>query len=191
MRRAANTARAEGQCVGVLLAVCDQFTNRLDRQLLAGEQEQRQLRHFGNRYQVRRLVAELRVQRHVRAVGGQHRHEGIAIRRRARRDAHTQRAVRTGLVLDDDGLPEALRDLLEHNARNCVGRTAGRIGNDDLDRFGRPGIGGHGGGVSDGQASDGDSHQSYGAQCANIDAQTTSPALGSCMRQRVTEIPYR
>ena len=46
-------------------------------------------------------------------------------------------AVRTGLVLDDDRLPERLRQSLSDRARKNVGCSSGRIGNDDADRLRR------------------------------------------------------
>ncbi|SPA01294.1 hypothetical protein CBM2626_B110236 [Cupriavidus taiwanensis] len=169
---AADAAGAEGQRVGMLLAVVDQLGHGLDRQLLAGEQEQWQLGHFRHRHQVGGLVAELRIQRHIGAVGGQHRDKGVAVRRRARSDADAQGAVGTGLVLDDDGLAQPLRDLLEHDPRDRVGGAARGVGHDHLDRLGGPCVGGKGsgGGVDGGHAGNGDGDGTRAARDAMLDA---------------------
>ncbi len=54
-----------------------------------------------------------------------HQHR-VAVRRRARRRGDADGAAAAGAVFDHDGLPDLLRHLIEHDARDDVVGVAGR-----------------------------------------------------------------
>ena len=60
----------------------------------------------------------------------------VAVGRRGLQLLRRQGAAGTGLVLDDDGLPQDLSRRCRPGAHGDVGRAAGREGNDELDRPG-------------------------------------------------------
>jgi hypothetical protein len=67
-------------------------------------------------------------------------HHGVAVRRRARDPRGADRAARPGHVLDHDLLAERLAHVLAENARQHVGRPAGRERHDHGDGPGGPGL---------------------------------------------------
>ena len=64
--------------------------------------------------------------------------DGVAVRRAFRDLIDPDVAGGAGLVLDHDGLTELVLEPLGDNAKQHVGRTARRIGNDHADRMVRP-----------------------------------------------------
>ena len=66
-----------------------------------------------------------------------HHQQRVTVRRGLRDLSRADRAARAGDVFDDERLPETLTELLRKQARDQVGRTAGRIGHDDADLLGR------------------------------------------------------
>jgi hypothetical protein len=62
----------------------------------------------------------------------------VAIRRAFRRGLHADVAVGAGLVLDDNLLTQAARQMLADQARTHVGRAAGRKRHDEAKRPARP-----------------------------------------------------
>jgi hypothetical protein len=88
----------------------------------------------------RRQVLQ-RVERHLRVevradddlrVGAQE--QGVAVGRRARSGFHRHVAVGAGAVVDHDRLAERLAQLRREDARERVGRPAGRVGDQQPDR---------------------------------------------------------
>src|SRR5262249_26303427 len=55
---------------------------------------------------------------------------GVAVARRVGGGAGADHAARAGEVLDEEILPELLREVLCHQPRHYVGRPAGRVGDD-------------------------------------------------------------
>ena len=79
--------------------------------------------------------------------------EGVAIGRRALDPRGADGAGGAGLVLDDEGLPEGLRELRADRAGDRVGGAAGREGHDERDGLLGPGLGV---GARDGSESEGE-----------------------------------
>ncbi len=136
MRRGADAGAAEAD-VPLLLRPGDKLGDRLRRHVIAGDDEdvgqfpgQRRRDHVAFRIVGHVLVEEL-VDGEMADGGGA---DGVAVRRAAgdRGDADIAAGART--VFDDEGLAENLVEPLGQNARQHVGRAAGRIRHDDLHR---------------------------------------------------------
>ncbi len=85
-----------------------------------------------------RVVARLLQQEHVVAVGlVVAEDDRVAVRLGASDAPRADCARGAGHILDDHVLPEGLADLLADDAGNRVGRSAGRVGDDELDHAAR------------------------------------------------------
>jgi hypothetical protein len=73
--------------------------------------------------------------------GDRHHQERVAVGRRFGCDVRADAAARARPVLGDHLLAERLGELVGHDARQNVGRLAGREGHDDADRLGGPLLG--------------------------------------------------
>src|SRR5262249_15000705 len=87
-----------------------------------------------------RVEADIRIERHPggqRHLVQQHR---VPVRRGAGGAPGGDHAAGAADILDDDLLPERLREAVLHDARDRVGGAAGRIRHDERDRARRPGL---------------------------------------------------
>jgi len=86
-----------------------------------------------------RIVGHVRVKCGIDDEVGAGDEDGVAVRRRLRRAPDPDIAARAGDVLDVELRTQLLRELLRHEAGEHVGRTGGRVRNNDAHRS--PGIG--------------------------------------------------
>src|SRR6266511_3319569 len=81
-----------------------------------------------------RIVGHVRVKCGIDDEVGAGDEDGVAVRRRLRRAPDPDIAARAGDVLDVELRTQLLRELLRHEAGEHVGRTGGRVRNDDAHR---------------------------------------------------------
>jgi hypothetical protein len=117
--------------------VGDQFLDRLRRNVGMHQQQLGEAADPAQRREVfHRIVGEglveARCRRH-RRVGAEE--DRVAVRRRARDLRGGDRAVRAGLVLDDDALAEHRAEPLPDDTSDQVAAAAGPERHDDGDRF--------------------------------------------------------
>ena len=137
MGNAASTRRSIVQYPRFRFGVRNEFGNTLQR-------------HRWMHYQHKGGVADQphrqnivdRIKRHFehRRIGGitaRHDDRGIAVRTRAHRGLHAERAAATGAVVDDHRLLERLGQLLRQHTGDDIGATAGGEGHNQTHRLGR------------------------------------------------------
>jgi hypothetical protein len=118
---------------------CDQLRHGARRHLRIDHEDRGHDRHHRDRDQIAPRIEVQPEQAGIdreRPCRGQH--EGVAIRRAARRVFGADRAADAGAVLDEHGLPQHGGQLLRHDARGEVRGTTGREGRDELDLPVRP-----------------------------------------------------
>jgi hypothetical protein len=85
-----------------------------------------------------RVIRHVLVQSRIDGVGRHRRHQqGVTVGWRLCDQIGADVAAGAHLVLHHELLPQQVRHLRTHDARDRVGRAAGGEGNDDADRFGR------------------------------------------------------
>ena len=160
MLGAADVDGAHIELAGVGLGVGQQFSQVLERRARRGQHRQIEIAQGGHRSKValgvkRQALEQART--HRRAIG--HEQQGVAIGLRLGHRLARAHTTGAGLVVDDDGLPQRLRELLRHGARRQVGHTAGAEGHHDADGLAGEGIGHSGQGQRQGG-------QGNSSQCA-------------------------
>ena len=85
------------------------------------------------------VVGQLGVQRGVHRERGGVKHQRVAVGRGLGDGGGADLAAGTGLVFHDHGLAQRLAQLGRHQPRHGVGAAAGRVGDDQRDRFAGPG----------------------------------------------------
>lgn len=154
-RRGARAERRVAQLAGLRLGQRHQLGHAVRGQRRVGDQHQRRTADHADRLEApQRLVRQLRLQRRVDREGGVRAdQQRVAVGLRLGHGARADHRAGPGLVVHDDGLPEARREALGHDAGHGVGGAAGRVRHDE--RHGLLGVaGGVGGscGQSGGQA---------------------------------------
>ena len=141
MRRSAD-GRAVIELARIGFGIGDQLLHAIDRQGRRHHQHHRSARHGRDRGEILvRVIIEMLVQRRrdrERARGGEQ--ERVAVGLRRRRSTHSDRAAAAGTVLDVDVLREARGHVLSDQPAHGVDRSAGREGQDHLDRARRVGL---------------------------------------------------
>ena len=146
MHRRARARRGERILAGIGARQLDQFRHRLGRNARPHDQEVGQRPQHGDRGEVLgRIVRQLGVERGRDGVAGDAvEADRVAVGRRMGDRVGADIAARAALVLDDELLAGELAQLLAGDAREHVGRTAGREGVDVAHRLVRPVVGGAG-----------------------------------------------
>eukprot|EP01136_Pigoraptor_vietnamica_P000419 Opistho-1_new@25714 len=139
VRRRARAGRGVRERAGLGSRQRDQFAHVLRGQLRLGDEVHLRAPDRGHRREVaRRQQARLE----ERGVGGLDRsrrdEEGVAVGRGAHHFGGRDVAAGAGLVVDQHGLAERLRQRLREDARHHVGAAAGRKADDHADGLGRP-----------------------------------------------------
>ena len=111
---------------GILLEIRDELRHRLHRQVAIDHEDARHEAQLRDRREVLPVVVRhVLVERRIDAVRGNRSEEqGIAVGRRRRHARAAEVAAGAGLVHDDEGLAEALGQLLRDQAGDHVGRPA-------------------------------------------------------------------
>ena len=138
MRRGAGARRRHVDLAGIGLGIGDELGDRARRHRGMHQQRVRHARQPRDRREVAREVeVEPLVERAVDGVGGGADQDGVAVGRRV--DDAFGRDVAAGarLVLDHELRAEPLGEPLADQARQHVGRPAGRKSDDELHRPGR------------------------------------------------------
>ena len=132
------------ELAGIGLGVGDQLLHVLHGQRGRHQQHAGGIGHMRDRREILLdVVGQARHQmrrNRMRAARGEQQRR--AIRSRLHAFGRTNRAARTGLVVDDELLAQILRNALRDHARNQIGRTARRKRHDHAHRLARPRIGG-------------------------------------------------
>ena len=144
MRRGADAGRAVGDAAALRLGPGDEALEILDGHVL--RRDHGDVGHFpgeGDEQEVAlRVVAHVAIGELVDgSVGDRRGAERVAVGRRFRDRVHADVAGSAGAVLHHEGLAEALRKLLGHQAGEHVGRAAGRPGDEDAHGLVGPGAG--------------------------------------------------
>ena len=87
------------------------------------------------------VVAQLGIEGRGDRVGGTAGEDCVTVGIRPGHRGGPDRSTSAGAVFDHDGLPELLRELLEHNSRDNVGGAACRERHNRSHRLCRPGLG--------------------------------------------------
>ena len=147
MNRGAVAGRRQVDLVGIGFDVGDEFRDRFDRDLRIDLHHIRHLDDIGHRIDVaQEHEIEFLVKRGVDGVGRVDQKQRVAVRRRLGDVLGGDIVAGARLVLDDELLAELLGQPSADDARDDVGRSAGRIADDDAHRMvgiaGRPRVDG-------------------------------------------------
>ena len=137
VRGGADALRAVGDGAGFGLGLRDQLLDRRDAELGIDDQHVGRAADDGDRLELGRVVVELLVERLVDGERGRRRgQQRVAVGVRAREGFRADVAGRAGAVLDHHRLLPDLAQRIADEARQRIGRSAGGIGDDDLDGLG-------------------------------------------------------
>ena len=135
MRRRADAGTGKAVLAGIVPNELHQFRQRLGRHRRVDHHDirrNRDQRHGGEILD--RIVRHLGVEAGIYDEAGADRHDGVAVRGHARDLAGRGVAARAADVLDEELLAESVGELLRHDARDDVGRTAGGKADDHAHR---------------------------------------------------------
>jgi len=144
--RRTRPAGAVGQLAWIGLGVLDQLLDRFYRQIVVDDENERRSCNHHQRHKIGRgIIRQLLVQRSIDRHWRRRRHqERIAIGLGMSHQARADHGAGAGFVLDDNWLADAFLELLPDQTRQDLGRTTGRVRNDDGDRLGRIVVCAHG-----------------------------------------------
>src|SRR5262249_18504198 len=135
MLRRADAARRRVNLARVGLGIDDQLGHGLGRYRRMKHDKVGDCANTSNRRDVAdKIEIELVVERRVDCVRGTNQEKRVTIRRRAYDRVDTDIAAAARPVLDDELLPEPLRQPLSYQARDDVGSTSGGNSDHDDDR---------------------------------------------------------
>jgi hypothetical protein len=89
---------------------------------------------------VRKIEFQVIIESHIDYVRWGDQQKCVPVRRRSHDELCADIGACAGLIFNDDGLTEPLRQLLAHEARDDVGRNASGIWDDDVHRTVRIGL---------------------------------------------------
>ncbi len=122
------------ELAGIGLGVGDEFRNGRDRQVLVDHDHVREADDAGDGRDVaQEIEVELRKQRRVDGIGRRDQQQRVAVRRRVDDGFRREIGGSAGPALDHHGLTELLLQPLGGEARRDVGRSAGRVADDEPD----------------------------------------------------------
>jgi hypothetical protein len=141
MRQGARARRRVVQAARALLGVGDELPHRLDAHVGTHGIDHRKGRHLGDLFEIlERVVVDLVVEARVDDVSGRRHQDGVAVRLRPRGVAGADAAAGAATVLDDDRLPERLRQrLLDRTHHHVVGAARRERHEDGDGTFGKRG----------------------------------------------------
>ncbi len=133
---AAGAGRSEIELAGILLGEGDELRHRLDRQRGMNFHHHRQIGDQRQHPEIpHRIVGQFLVEHRVEHDDRRRRDEQrVAVGLGAGHRLGADRALRAGLVLDDDGLLQVPAEIFADQAAEHIGGTARGIGNHELDR---------------------------------------------------------
>jgi hypothetical protein len=133
------SARSEAPLARLLLQQGDEFLHILRGDRRMHHEDVRDRGQVGDRNEIgQRLVGELRVRGGIDRVRRDGRDaQRVSVRRRLRDEVGADAAAGPGAIVDDDRLPELLRELVGDEPRDDVGRATRRERNDEPDRLRR------------------------------------------------------
>ena len=136
MNGAAGAGRSEIDLARVRLGVGDELRHRLGRHRGVNFHHHRQIGHQRQHPEIlHRIVGQLLVEHRIEHDDGSRRDEQrVAVGLGTGHDLGADRALRAGLVLDDDRLLQVAAEKFADQPSQHIGRAARGIGNDKLDR---------------------------------------------------------
>ncbi|HEX2538470.1 MAG TPA: hypothetical protein VHL13_09325 [Pseudolabrys sp.] len=122
------------------LGIGDQFLDRRERRVGTGRHDHRRLADKDHRREIAlRVVFDILVHQLVGGgLPGRGEQDRVAVRRRARDRGRADIAAGAALVFHDEGLAELLAEIVRETARDHVRGSAGREGDHERHRSGRP-----------------------------------------------------
>ncbi len=174
MRDRADAGMRRIDLVDIGLHVSDEFLEVLGRQILLRQDQDRRPGQQRDRLEILfRMIGKVRIERHRRRMGAHMpRDQRVAVIGGARGTGGGGGAAGADHVLDDDALAQRLRHVRRDDARDDVGRTAGRERHDHGDGARRVG---RRLGRSGNRAEASQSSQTTGREHATIQIHQVSP----------------